>query len=466
MIASGVSRVVLTSPAVSASGRTEGHELRLKLIIATLFLPEGMSFFIGDFRLTVVRVLLIVFSIGAAIDYMRKPARVFIMSDFWALAAAFSMLAASTATEGFAGLKGATIAAVEFAGCYYVFRYSLGPVNSSVRIVKFACKVIVVVVAVALLDPLTGQLFTYEVTKALTGYTKPLVEAGLAAHEEALFRDGLVRAMGPMEHSILFGCVCVWFGTLAFFTFPRRMFGWGVAFCVGIGLWFSQARGAWLGYVIAFAFSGYYIVTKSSTWRWRVIGSAGALLLFAVFTFSGAPIATLMKLGGLSPSAAYYRQAIWATAGPMLMHSPLFGLGSSWDWESNSDLYGPSVDAFWLQNSMNYGIPASVFVCLTMVAPFWRRPLDRCGFLSAEERRLSVALGIVTATAIFLGFIVHFWGACWILLGVFAGTRANLVEAAELRSRAAPTLTVEAATKAIGRKNYRFGSAGLRTQKL
>jgi O-antigen ligase len=143
-----------------------------------------------------------------------------------------------------------------------------------------------------------------------------------------------------------------------------------------------------------------------------------------------------MRLGGLSPEAAYYRQAIWAAAGPMVLHSPLFGIGSAWDWQSSSDLFGPSVDAFWLQNSMTYGIPATLFVFLTMVSPFWRKPLDKSPLLTSEERRLSVALGIVIVTAIFLGFIVHFWGACWILLGIFPAIRANLVEAARSASRA------------------------------
>jgi len=440
-----------------ASSRAAGRELRLKLLIAALFLPEGLSFFIGDFRLTLARVLLIIFSIQVALGYLRGPRRVFIMSDFFALAASAWMLLASTVTEGFGGIKGAGIAAVEFAGCYYAFRYFLGPINSSVRIVDFASKVVVVVIAIALLDPLTGKLFTYELTKALTGYTKPIVEGELAVHAESLFRDGLVRAMGPLEHSILLGCVCVWLGTLAFFTFPRRFFGWSVALFALIGLWFSQARGTWVAYVMAFGLSGYYVVTRGLSLRWKLIGSALGLLLVAVFTLSGAPIATLMKLGGISPSAAYYRQTIWASAGPLVMHSPLFGIGSSWNWQAYSDLYGPSVDAFWLQNSMNYGIPASLFVFLTMTSPFWRRPLDNSPYLSLEERRLSVALGIVTTTAIFLGFIVHFWGACWILLGAFAAIRANLVEAATLRRRAAQALSRQGAVVGTGEKNYRFG---------
>ena len=412
-------------------------ELYLKLFIVALFIPEGFSFFIGDFRLTVARVLLMVFSIKALLRYLSGPARVFILSDLSVLGVAIWMLMASTVTGGFIGLKGAGITAIEFAGCYYMFRYSLDSVNSSVEIVWFACKVTVVVIAVALLDPLTGTLFTYELARQITGYAKPGVAEALATHSDGLFRDGLIRAEGPLEHSILFGCVCAWFGTLAFFTFPRRFFGWCIAAFALVGLWFSQARGAWVAYIIAFALSGYYVVTRQFPLRWKLVGLALGVVVISVFLVSGSPIATLMKLGGLSPEAAWYREAIWTWAWPLVMNSPLFGIGSSWDWEASGYLVGSSVDAFWLENSMEYGFPATVFVFLTVASPFWRGPMDNSPYLSPEERRLSVALGIVTTTFVFMGFIVHFWGICWILVGAFPAIRASLDEAVTLRERAA-----------------------------
>ena len=451
-------RATLQQPQVGqATARSySAPELHLKLIIAALFLPEGLSFFIGDFRLTVARVLLIIFSTTTVLRYLSGPARVCTLSDLMALAAAVWMLIAGTVSGGIDGLKGAGIAAVEFTGCYYAFRYSLGPINSSVRIVRFACKTIVVVIAIALLDPLTGKLFTYELVKGLTGYMKPLVEEGLAEHAEALFRDGLIRATGPLEHSILFGCVCAWFGTLAFFTFPYRLFGWSIAVFALVGLWFSEARGAWVAYIMAVGLSGYYAFTRRFPVRWRLIGLAASAAVAAIFFLSGSPIATLMKLGGLSPAAAYYRQAIWAAAGPLVAHSPLFGIGSSWDWQASSDLYGPSVDAFWLQNSMTYGIPGSLLIFLTMVSPFWRGHLDNSPYLSSEEKRMSVALGIVTVTAVFMGFIVHFWGVSYILIGAFPAIRANLAEAATLRHRAAQALNGHRRVEATERKSYQF----------
>jgi hypothetical protein len=84
-----------------------------------------------------------------------------------------------------------------------------------------------------------------------------------------------------------------------------------------------------------------------------------------------------------------------------------------------------------------FGIPGSLLMFLTMAGAFWLGPVDRSNLLSREERLLSVALGIVVTVATFLGFTVHFWGVCWMLLGAFGGMRANLAECAILRRRAA-----------------------------
>jgi hypothetical protein len=64
-------------------------------------------------------------------------------------------------------------------------------------------------------------------------------------------------------------------------------------------------------------------------------------------------------------------------------------------------------------------------------------PIDKSPHLTTEERRLSVALGLVTTTVVVLGFVVHLWGTCWIFVAVFAGIRANLAETAIVRNRAA-----------------------------
>jgi O-antigen ligase len=425
-----------------AAGDSLGTELYLKLLLVAIFLPEGLSFFIGDFRLSLARVLIFVSAIVALSRLSQRVsarAVVCVPSDILVPVAGAWMILAATVTDGSTGLKGAGIEAIVFIGAYLTFRYFLGPVDSSVRVARFGCKLIIVIVGVALLDSVNDKLFTYEFVKGVTGYVKLGYEDALVIKAETFYRDGAIRAMGPMEHSILFGAACVWFGTMALITFRRQAFGWCVAAIALIGVYFAQARSPLLGYLIGFGLATLYAATPRFTARWKLVGLCATALVIAVFTFSGAPIATLVRLGGVSPEAAWYRQAIWETGVPVVLSSPIFGIGfnGEWNWQANPALVSSSVDAFWLESAMRYGIPGSASILLAVVSACWLGSIDKSRHLTPEEARLSVALGIVITIFVFLGFIVHYWGICWILIAVFAGMRANLAETAVLRDRAA-----------------------------
>jgi hypothetical protein len=406
--------------------------------MAAMFFPEGLSLFVGDFRLPLVRIVLIILLIPATTRFLSRASSfrsVLVPSDLTAITAGIWIITAGMVTGGFMdGLKGGGALALEFTGSYYVFRQLLGSVDSSVRLVRFCGKLIIVVVGLAVLDPVIGEPFTYEIVKGLTGYVKSGWEWAMEYQADTLYRNGLVRAMGPMEHSILFSAVCAWFGTLALCTFPSRLFGKTVAVIALLGAVASQAKGPLLAYIIALGLIIFSFATTHLAGRWRVLGSLVAVYVASVFLYSGSPIATLLRFGGLYPEAGWYRQAIWETAGPMVLQSPLFGLGlaGDWGWQGSDILIGSSVDAFWLASAMMFGIPGSVLVFLTIVGPFCLGPIDKSPYLSREEQRLSVAFGIVATIVVFLGFTTHFWGTCWTLLGVFAGIRANLAAAAIL----------------------------------
>ena len=419
-----------------AENQERRSEALLKLFMVSVFLPEGLSLFVGDFRLPLYRVLIIVFSVIAVQNAQTKRSHsmsVRVPSDVFAIVTAVWIVMAGVINDGIdVGLKGSGAAALEFTGSYYVFRHLLESVDSSVRVIKFGCMVMIPVVVLALLDPLTGHLFTFDLVTRLTGYSKPF---NLGA--DAIFRNGMFRAMGPMEHSILFATACAWFGVLALFMFRISALGVGVAIIFLVGIWFSQARGPLAAYVIGLGLMFYYLITKQFTARWKVVGSMAAAWIIFVFAYSPTPVSTLLNFGGLDPAAGWYRQAIWATAGSMALGSPIIGLGAQqfdW-WVENPNLVGPSMDSLWLLTAFQCGIPGSLLVFLTTVSPFWSGPIDNAGGLSEQEKRLSVALGIVVTLAVFLGFTVDFWGSCWVLLGIFPGIRAHLAEAAVVRDR-------------------------------
>lgn len=414
-------------------------ETWIKALIAALFLPEGLSFFIGDFRLSLARVLIIILAGTAIVKSLQNTNRsVTLPSDVFAIMTSLWMIIAPSITEGGDGLKGGGMLALEFSGAYLIFRHLLSTPDSSVRVARFLCLMIAIIVPLAVLDPLSDRLVVYETVKGLTGYSKGAFDWAKQVHSETMYRHGLVRAMGPLEHSILFGAACAWLGTIAACTFSPKPFGIliAAAACVGIGA--SQAQGPFVAYALSLSLLFYYFLTKRMVTRWKIVGFTFSACLGLIFVFSANPVATLLGFGGINPETGWYRQAIWSAVTPFVMEKPIFGMGLSeeWDWQSSGALVGASVDAMWLRLAMMLGIPGTLLVCLTMTGPYLLGSVDRSPFLSHNERRLSVGLGLATIAAIFLGFTVHIWGTCWILLGAIAGMRASLAAAHKMRSGA------------------------------
>lgn len=410
------------------------YEFQLKLFMVALFLPEGLSVMIGEVRLPLVRILTMIYMF-TVLQSRRSLGSIRFPSDTIALIAAVWMILAGMVTEGVVvGLKSAGALALDFVGAYFIFRRLPNAPDVSVNVIKFTAKVMIVVVAVAMLDPLSGHLFVHDLVGKITGWYKTY-----SFEQESFFRNGLVRAMGPMEHSILFAAACAWFGVLTLCMCGVRLFSAIVGLTMAVGIWFSQARAPLAAYAAGLGLMTLYFCTKQFAWRWKFVGCLIVSWLLVVFIGSRNPISTLMSFGGVDPSAGWYREVIWETAGPAVLDHPLFGLGlfGQWDWQSSDVLVGPTVDSLWLNSAMLFGIPGSLLIFLTIASPFWVGSVDRSEHLTEGERRLSVALGIVTFMAVFVGFTVHMWGIDWILLGVFAGMRTNIMESAQVRGAAA-----------------------------
>ena len=418
-------------------GPANRYELQLKIFLAIAFLPPELSLFIGDVRLPVVRIVLLVLLIpatGRFLSRMGSSTAILLPSDIIVMIAGAWMLAAGIATDGLVdGAKSAGAWALDFAGAYCVVRWLLQGRDSAVRFVRFLCWVMVVVTGLALLDPLTGTLFTHELAGQLTGRPVAFDPASTS-----FVRAGLVRAMGPIDHSILFGSLCAWVGIIAVTTFRVSRFTILFSLFQIVGCWYSESRAALAFYILGIGLVVYDAVMRQFAWRWTLMKSFFMLYLVTVFTFSRSPVSALLRSAGISPQAGWYRELIWGAVVPLVLGSPLFGLGlgdNDWDWRMFPGLVYGTVDALWLRDAMIFGIPGSILVFLTTISPYWTGSIDQSLHLSAEERGLGLSLGIVAFTTILLGFTVDYWGVCWIMLGVFPAIRAHLAEAAVLRAR-------------------------------
>jgi hypothetical protein len=243
-----------------------------------------------------------------------------------------------------------------------------------------------------------------------------------------LYRFGLLRATGPVEHPILLGFNCA-IGLLIAFAADIALRPFCIAFCaVGVVIAFSSASQQ--SVIMGFGLMAYGRLTAAMPGRWMLLIGLTIASFAVVLLTVGSPFVVIIKAMTLDPSTGYFRLYIWNSLGPLILDNPYFGVPQ----QLSDQVYKGTIDSLWLVLSLLYGIPCAVFIGLAMIGACSRPTSGPRALLTYSESRLGVALSIVIFLAIFAGFTVHFWGSTWILIGLLVGLRAHLGELAALNA--------------------------------
>lgn len=251
-------------------------------------------------------------------------------------------------------------------------------------------------------------------------------------------RLGLIRAQGSFEHPILFGLV----GSMAFANvlyIYRDRFLRSVrlaAFFVFI-VFTTISSGPMLSILIQAALTGWDRLLWFMRFKWVVFGFCvlmGFMLLriasqFQVLDFI---IQNLM----FNPQTADGRIVILEYGSREIANHPLFGIGlNQWvrPWWKE-----PSVDNFWLNHAMRFGLPSAIFLIAAIAISAWR--IVRATTLTPRESSYRTGYLITLAgLAVVLG-TVYIWSATAVFVCIYIGagswfyTRA--IEAPTDRDRA------------------------------
>ncbi len=399
--------------------------LPLKAVLVLLFLPQELSLFLGDLRLTPERLLLLLLT---PIVVMRLGHKIaagrcrFIASDFFVFMATIWMFLGPTIVEDFGeALRHSGPVALEYLISYMATRTLLAKRGHALAFVSWLCFIVAIVAIDGLVDTVAGKYVTREVLGQISGYTN-------LSYDFDLYRFGLLRATGPVEHPILLGFDCA-VGLLIALTTTIAWRPFSIIFCaVGVLIAFSSA--AHQSVIIGLGLMAYGRLLVALRPRWILLIGSVAICIAVLFLLVGSPFVTLIKATALDPSTGYYRLYIWNSLGPVILDKPYFGIPP----ELSGQVYTGTVDSLWLVLSLLYGMPCAVFAGLAMITACSR--VERAGkaLLAREEARLASILSIVMFLAIFGGFTVHFWGSTWILIGLLVGLRAHLGELALLKA--------------------------------
>ena len=392
--------------------------LLVMLALAIVLVPEEASFFVGGLRLTLARAILLALTPLSLVRLVQQAGRRtyrFVWSDALVLPTGLWMLLAVAVTEGLdRALVGGGVTALEFVGAYFVARAFLAAHGQALSLARVLSLSIAVVGLLSVLDRFAGYYVLHDLVGRLTGLQLDW------RYDE---RYGSIRAAGTFEHPILLGTACACAMLLAT-TLPMiaRCFVFAGA---AAGLLAAVSSAPMVGAFIGFSCLAYRRLTPSLESRWRWLMLAAGIMLALLFAVHSAPFGWLIGHMTIDPATGFYRLLIWQIAGADVLQAPVFGIGITDDW-ARPEWMPSTVDSLWLRAAMSFGIPGSVLIAACLLGACSRRVDIARTYLSDDERRLGLVLSLILFVYIFLGFTVHFWGAAWILMGLFAGMRAHL----------------------------------------
>jgi hypothetical protein len=316
-----------------------------------------------------------------------------------------------------------------------------------------------VLALLALPDAVTGTPFIHDVLAKLTGYHE------LYSIEHRL---GIFRSMGPIDHPILFGTIST-LGLVLAIVSPirgRRL----TIFACGLGVILSMSSAPIQAAVIGLGLVVYGRLFRRVRSRWWLLTGIMALGVAAIFVYSDDPMGFVFSHFLFESSSGWVRDYEWSVAGGLIRNSPWVGIAFQYAdrLQEVPDLWysAPSVDSYWLNLSLVYGIPCATFVGLAiggLICSATNNP--RANFTHIEST-LATALGVVLAIIVLLGFTVDFWGSSWMVVPLLVGVRAHLAELAlqrvaspaEQGERSARYLRMDAPRRPVGKHGVRMGS--------
>jgi hypothetical protein len=235
-------------------------------------------------------------------------------------------------------------------------------------------------------------------------------------------RLGLIRAQGSFEHPILFGLV----GSMAFANvlyIYRDRFLRSVqlaAFFVFV-VFTTISSGPMLSILIQAALTGWDRLLWFMRFKWVVFGFLvlmGFMLLriasqFHVLDFI---IQNLM----FNPQTADGRLVILEYGSREIANHPLFGIGfNQWvrPWWKQT-----SVDNFWLNHAMRFGLPSALFFFAAIAVSVWRIVTEKT--LSPRESSYRTGYLITLAGLVVVLGTVYIWSATAVFVCIYIGAGA------------------------------------------
>jgi hypothetical protein len=425
------------------------------LISATLLLPYTAAIYIGELKLTPIKILVVLLVLPAAFRLIGSSGggqRRLLASDAYAFGTFVLMSLAPLIISGSRDLVSALSQAIEFYGMYLIARAYISDISSVEDLIRGLQVATIVVVALGLLDTVSHRYVTQDLTDFLFPVTPGRsLDASDSQLNRAILGMVSLRATSTFDHPILFGTFCATVLPLYLYSpmsRTRRYFL--VAVCI-TGCLVALSSAPLLALSIVLSVHFYDRVMKAYKWRWKLLLSLLAACVIASNVVSDNPLGWLFRNLTFDPQTAYFRLLIWEAGATVVGNNPWLGIGFN---QTGDRILDSSTDSLLLAKAIIYGVPMIALLYLSALSA--TAPIrDEAAVRQAHPQLdvTSTAFSLSLSTIMFVSITVTFWNAVWLFFALCIGARVSLKEQCLLARR-----KLEGARQA-GRTSARVSSA-------
>ena len=412
-------------------------------------------FFLGELRLSPMRVLLLVTFAPLLFRLLSGAAgKIRAMDVLMTLFMAW-IVVTLVYHHGLSRFPYAMMTMVELFGGYLIGRVLIRSEADFRRLFRYALWVMIFLFPFVVVELLTDRNILQEISRQ---FLPTLFKA-----ESSRGRLGLYRVMAGFEHPILYGLFCSMTLTVLFLMARDGLRRLAILGFVGFMTFASLSSAPLLAFAIQ---PGLLLWGRVTGNRWAVlIGLLVTGYVTVDLLSNRTPITILINYITFDANTAWTRILIWEFGSAEMWRHPLFGIGLN-DWIRPQWLTG-SVDNFWLLIGMRHGALGLALLIAAIVSGLWA--LLTAKGLSDDERQLRSGYVITFAALCFTLATVHIWGGTSSLVMLLLGAAhwfrdSHRPQAPREGASSAPGLSTQALGRGIGLGYSRFSPGHKRTQ--
>lgn len=437
---------------VPGNGVTGGHSLSIVTTLYLLMIMTPLVFAVGGIALSPVRVILLILIIPLMINLISGQYGRLRIPDIMLFSYVLWQGVSISYWHGTQAIQFVGSTGIEAIGGYLVARATIRSVADFEALARVYGLFALVTVPFAAYEAFTGHRLILEIFDKIPGTNAYNSSTG----EQRL---GFYRGQVNFTHTIHYGIFVAMAFSMSFLVvkpYVSPTWGWIRSVAIGFGAFFSLSSGGFLVFVLQAGLIGWRWLARGIQAPWKVfIGLFASFYLIIEVLSDRTAFMVLLTMAAFSSHNAYWRTILFDYAMQNVADSPLVGVGLN-DWDRPAWIKHPSLDNFWAYIMLVYGVPAFIFLSLSVLLPVIKAMRMKIPESNQRLMRCRAAWVLTMTALIFALCTVHVWGKIYSLVFFIFGTGVWFYDAdEELKAEAAGDGSAAPAAKTGPR-----GSAG------